>query len=102
MGEKAKVKMETKTETIDSKKLNYEDLEKYAVQASQQIQYFQKEFDRLNNANFHQRMAYLFKVVELPTMFSDNFVIKCSEEIEEVLTIPKESDTEPAEIKEEK
>lgn len=88
------VPSEAITNASVKQKLSYEELEKYAIQASQQLQKIQQEYERINYANLHQRMAYLFEVVRDSEKFSTSFVNRCISEIEGVLTPEEKPDQE--------
>lgn len=66
-------------------KLSYEELEKYAMQVSEQAEYMQRELQKLSNTNVHQRMAYLFEVVKNATAFDSICVNACVDEIQNAL-----------------
>jgi len=80
-----------------NQKLTYEQLNQACAEMSQQLQnqnaYIQKMHQQMQEMNFAlqtKRMDYLFKVVELKDRFSSDFVIMCTDEIEQSLTIPEE------------
>lgn len=84
--------MEEKKETPvenQPKQLSYEDLKNIAGQLQQQNMQMRKALSELNYENMFKRLDYLFEVVKVPHMFSDEFVSKCSEEIQNMLTIPE-------------
>lgn len=84
--------MEEKKETpIENqpKQLSYEDLKNIAGQLQQQNMQMRKALSELNYENMFKRLDYLFEVVKVPHMFSDEFVSKCTEEIQNMLTIPE-------------
>ena len=84
-------------EKKESKKLTYEELEKVAHQLSEQLQDTQLQ-------NLFTRLSFLIEVVKLPTAFSKEFYDRCVKEVEQLLTIPenKETNETPVEDKEEK
>ena len=43
----------------------------------------------LVNLTMFKRLDYLFEVIKVPHMFNDEFVGKCAEEIQNMLTIPE-------------
>lgn len=84
--------MEEKKETPvenQPKQLSYEDLKNIAGQLQQQNMQMRKALSELNYENMFKRLDYLFEVVKVPHMFSDEFVSKCAEEIQSMLTIPE-------------
>lgn len=84
--------MEEKKETPvenQPKQLSYEDLKNIAGQLQQQNMQMRKALSELNYENMFKRLDYLFEVVKVPHMFSDEFVSKCTEEIQNILTIPE-------------
>ena len=84
--------MEEKKETPvenQPKQLSYEDLKNIAGQLQQQNMQMRKALSELNYENMFKRIDYLFEVVKVPHMFSDEFVSKCTEEIQNMLTIPE-------------
>ena len=84
--------MEEKKETPvenQPKQLSYEDLKNIAGQLQQQNMQMRKALSELNYENMFKRLDYLFEVVKVPHMFSDEFLSKCTEEIQNMLTIPE-------------
>lgn len=84
--------MEEKKETPaenQPKQLSYEDLKNIAGQLQQQNMQMRKALSELNYENMFKRLDYLFEVVKVPHMFNDEFVGKCAEEIQSMLTIPE-------------
>lgn len=81
-------KKETPTEN-QPKQLSYEDLKNIAGQLQQQNMQMRKALSELNYENMFKRLDYLFEVVKVPHMFNDEFVGKCAEEIQSMLTIPE-------------
>ena len=73
-----------------SGKLSYEKLEEVAMQLSQQVKTLQQQVQQMDYGNFHQRMLYLFKVIENKEAFDLDFINKCVKEIQDVMTPPKE------------
>lgn len=84
--------MEEKKETPvenQPKQLSYEDLKNIAGQLQQQNMQMRKALSELNYENMFKRLNYLFEVIKVPHMFNDEFVGKCAEEIQSMLTIPE-------------
>jgi len=63
-------------------KLSYEELEKFASQAAQQIEHYKREYQKVQYGNMIQRLGFLFEVVRSSEKFSTPFVAKCVREIE--------------------
>lgn len=98
--------MEENKETTQApeqpKQLSYEQLRNVAGQLQQQNMQLRKALQDANFSNMFKRLDYLFKVMEYPHMFSDEFVQKCATEIESSITIPEsEEKPEETETKEE-
>ena len=70
-------------------KMSYEELEQVASQLSQQAQHLYARLQQAEMSNMFKRLDLLFKVVENASAFSDEFVDKCVNEIEEIMTIPE-------------
>lgn len=90
-----------------SGKLSYEELNQACMDMSQQLQNQTAYIQQLQRQLQHQdavfqikRMEFLFKVVELSNVpastarFSQEFLVSCIDEIQEMLTIPKEESKE--------
>lgn len=96
--------MEENKETTQApeqpKQLSYEQLRNVAGQLQQQNMQLRKALQDANFSNMFRRLDYLFKVMEYPHMFSDEFVQRCALEIESSITIP-ESEEKPEEKSEE-
>jgi hypothetical protein len=82
----------------------YEELKDIANKLFQENRYFRQQLQQAQEAfNTFDRLGYLFKVVELSKVegrfkFHDDFVIKCMEEIEKIMTPPV--DEKPEDSKE--
>lgn len=79
-------------ETNKKKQLSYEELKDVAGQLSQQNQQLNMMLQQANMTNVFKRLDYLFKVLEFKECFTSDFVIKRSEEIEDLLTPPEEEE----------
>lgn len=77
-----------------SEKLTYEQLENVARQLSEQNQMLIKRVQETNMGNVFKRLDYLFKVVEQDTKFNKEFAKKCISEIESIMVISEEENTE--------
>lgn len=87
-----------KQEATQPEKMTYEQLEQVAHELSDQNRKLYAKLQELNMANVFKRMDYLFKVVELQDKgFTGDFVVKAVEEIEDLMTIPKEPQEEKKE-----
>lgn len=98
--EKKEEKNEGKVITMQPKqeakqeKMSYEQLEMIAHQMHEQLVKAMNKINELNMANIFKRLDYLFKVLENQHMFKQEFVTKCVEEIQDILTVVPEEETE--------
>lgn len=83
------------------KKLSYEELENVAKQISEQNRMLVQKLNEQNNFNLFKRLDYLFKVVEFSVNFKQEFVDRCTDEIEQIITIPEELEPKEETAKEE-
>ena len=88
------VKMQPATKDERPEKLSYEQLENVAHQLSEQARQLYSQLQQSNMTNMFKRLDYLFKVVENGHMFKQDFLEKCIAEIEEIMTVPEETDKE--------
>ena len=88
------VKMQPATKDERPEKLSYEQLENVAHQLSEQTKQLYMKLQAANMSNMFKRLDYLFKVVENGHMFKQDFLEKCIAEIEEIITVPEETDKE--------
>ena len=79
-------------ETERPEKMSYEQLENIAHQLSEQNKQLYMKLQATNMSNMFKRLDYLFKVVENGHMFKQDFLEKCITEIEEIMTVPEESE----------
>ena len=87
------VKMQPTTkETERPAKMSYEQLENVAHQLSEQARQLYSQLQKSNMTNMFKRLDYLFKVVENGHMFKQDFLEKCIAEIEEIMTVPEETE----------
>ena len=84
----------TTKETERPEKMSYEQLENIAHQLSEQAKQLYMKLQDANMSNMFKRLDYLFKVVENGHMFKQDFLEKCIAEIEEIMTVPEETDKE--------
>ena len=94
------IKLEAAEGTHNQEKLTYEQLNNACMQLSQQNQYYRQQWEQANKVlNTVSRLDYLFRVVEVSKKegfynFDGEFVNKCISEIQEIMTIPEEKETE--------
>ena len=86
------VKMQPATKDERPEKLSYEQLENVAHQLSEQAKQLYMKLQAANMSNMFNRLDYLFKVVENGHIFKQDFFEKCIAEIEEIMTVPEETD----------
>ena len=79
-------------ETERPEKMSYEQLENVAHQLSEQAKQLYMKLQAANMSNMFKRLDYLFKVVENGHMFKQDFLEKCIAEIEEIMTVPEETE----------
>ena len=72
-------------------KMSYEELNNVCMQLYQQNQNLMKQLQQADMINTFKRIDYLFKVVELSDKFDPDFVISCTDELKDALTIPQET-----------
>ncbi len=87
------------TEKKVNRKLSYEELENAAKQISAQLDAMARENNQLRIAlqkaqlgNLYTELDFKFKVVQNAEMFSTEFVEKCIQSIEEIMTPEAEED----------
>ena len=90
--EKAVKVQPTTKETERPEKMSYEQLENIAHQLSEQAKQLYMKLQAANMSNTFKRLDYLFKVVENGHMFKQDFLEKCIAEIEEIMTVPEETE----------
>lgn len=71
-------------------KLTYEQLNDACNQLWQQNKQLVARNRELETFAMNKRLDYLFKVLELSNQFSSDFVVNCSSEIEQAMTIPQD------------
>ena len=91
------VKMQPATKDERPEKLSYEQLENVAHQLSEQAKQLYMKLQAANMSNMFKRLDYLFKVVENGHMFKQDFLEKCITEIEEIMTVPEETEEDDKE-----
>jgi hypothetical protein len=86
-----------KVEAMEPKKMSYEELENVARQLSEQTRQLYTKLQEMNMVNMFKRLDYLFKVAEFSHMFNSEFVTTCTQEIQDLLTVPEEKQEEKVE-----
>lgn len=76
-------------------KLSYEELEGAAVQLQQRCIRLENRLRSIDMTSV--RLGYLLKVVEIKDVFSEEFIARCSKEIEDLLTLEEAEETKPEE-----
>ena len=71
-------------------KLTYEQLNDACNQLWQQNKQLVARNRELETFAMNKRLDYLFKILELSNQFSSDFVVNCSSEIEQAMTIPQD------------
>lgn len=84
------------TAVKENAKMSYEQLENVAHQLSEQVRQLYAKLQEANLENMFKRLDYLFKVIENAHSFNEEFVSKCTSEIESLMTLPDNED-EPKE-----
>lgn len=84
---------EKKTKNEKEQKLSYEQLNNVAVQLQQRCAMLENRLRSIDLASM--RLNYLLRVVEIKEAFSDDFIAKCSKEIEDMLTPSEETGDAP-------
>lgn len=79
------------TNMEEKKKLSYDELARLTQQYIDKCNALEKRLNDVNYANFFTRLDYLFKVIQSSDKFSTEFVVSCTEEIEDIMTIKKEN-----------
>lgn len=81
------------------KKLSYEELEKVAIQLQQQYMQMKQKMEALDATSI--RLSFLFKVMDHVEAYPETFILKVSQEIQDIITLPEEEKNQ-GEIPEEK
>ena len=92
MEEQKKKVVEMKPQVKRPEKMSYDQLESVAHQLSEQNRQMFAKLQELNMANMFKRLDYLFKVVENGHMFKQDFLEKCVDEIESIMTVPEQEE----------
>lgn len=76
----------------EEKKLTYEQLNDACNQLWQQNKQLAVRNRELEQFAINKRLDYLFKVLEYSSKFSNDFIISCTNEIEEAMTITNQEE----------
>lgn len=91
------VNINQKSKVNRENKLTYEQLNDACNQLLQQNRQLIQRSRELEQFALNKRLDYLFKIIEFNKMFSSDFVVSCTEEIEQAMTIPQEEDKQKGE-----
>lgn len=97
------VKNENTQNNNKKQEYTYEELKDIANKLFQENRYLRQQLQQAQEVfNTFDRLSYLFKVVEVSKIeghfkFQDDFVIRCMEEIEKILTPPVDEKTDDKE-----
>lgn len=80
------------TAVKENAKISYEQLENVAHQLSEQVRQLYAKLQESNLENMFKRLDYLFKVIENAHAFNEEFISKCTSEIESLMTLPDNED----------
>lgn len=83
---------EIKKEPTANEKMSYEELEEVANQLSQQVQRLHIQCQQMNVSNTLARLELLFKVVNTPNVFSEQFIEYCAKEIESLIVLKEKEE----------
>ena len=100
MEEQKKKVVEMKSQMQRPEKMSYEQLEGIAHQLSEQNRQLFAKLQELNMTNVFKRLDYLFKVIENGHMFEQDFLEKCTAEVESLMTVPEQEEKPETEDKE--
>lgn len=75
-------------------KLSYDELNQVSQQLFQENKMLRTKVQELSVEAFYKRIEYMFKVVELASVFSKEFVERTIQEIETVMTAEEEQKAE--------
>lgn len=75
-------------------KPSYEELERVIGIKNNQLQEMYNHLQEANNQNIITRLQFLFEVLHCKESFSNSFVYRCANEIEELITIPSDTEAE--------
>lgn len=82
---------------VQGKVPTYEELKNYAIECSSKLKEVSDKYDALvkeyitvRQSQVFARLEFLFKVINVPSMFPQDFLNQCIEEIQTLLTINEE------------
>lgn len=84
------VELKNNSQENKPKKLSYEELENIAHQLSEQSRQLYTQLQQADKTNLFTRLEYLFKVVENAPSFPEEFSRACVDEIQDLMTIPRD------------
>lgn len=79
-------------------KMSYEQLEQVAHQLSEQARQLYVKLQKTEVSNMFKRLDYLFKIVENNSVFDEAFLEDCIREIEDIMTISEDKNTDTYEV----
>lgn len=80
--------------TAKQEKLSYDELNQVSQQLFQENKMLRTKVQELSVEAFYKRIDYMFKVVELASVFSEEFVERTIQEIETVMKAEEEQKDE--------
>lgn len=80
--------------TAKQEKLSYDELNQVSQQLFQENKMLRTKVQELSVEAFYKRIDYMFKVVELASVFSEEFVERTIQEIETVMKAEEEQKAE--------
>lgn len=80
--------------TTKQEKLSYDELNQVSQQLFQENKMLRTKVQELSVEAFYKRIDYMFKVVELASVFSEEFVERTIQEIETVMKAEEEQKAE--------
>ena len=83
--------MKMEAPAVEPKKLTYEELENVAKELYARCADMANELQTLRMDNGFKRLKYLFKVLKYYSLLDSEFVKKCANEIQEMMTIPEDT-----------
>lgn len=92
MAELKKLETAAQNETAEVNKPTYEQLKDWCDQLLAQRNQLAQRLNQVTNVT--NKLPWLFEVLKSGEFFSDNFVKKCAEEIEYIMTPPEEEKPE--------
>lgn len=84
--------MEEKTNKKEVKKPTYEELNNYCTQLFNQNKELVARMRQMEMGNLFKRLDYLFCVLQNKSCFNADFILQCTEEIMNALSVPEEEE----------